>query len=295
MRQVLERASPIKKEKRKRFFSKFLVLLFILIALFIGLGIVSGIPKLVINEAEVDGTESLDKAEVAQKALTSLSGKKLFFYSKANIFLFSKSNLSSFIAKEFPRIYKVVSVDRTGQKLQIVIEERHAAYTWCGHEAPSYASRWNRGKCYFLDQSGFAFAEAPNFSEGVYLSIYGGLPADSQIIGETINLSNNISDVAKMLLILEDNNLPVHSLVITQDGQHQFLLDTYSLTGDYAKILWNEDAPLADTLEKLGSAISEDNFRKGWEEHKERLLYVDTRFNNRVFYKFQDEGQNTTQ
>ncbi len=289
MREVVQRASPIKKEKRRRFFSKFLFFLFITVILFIGVGIVSGIPKFVINEAEVDGTESLDKAEVAQKVLASLSGKKLFFYSKANIFLFSKSELASFISKEFPRIYQIVSVNRLGQKLEVRIEERHAVYTWCGYEAPAYSSRWQRGKCYFLDQKGFAFAEAPNFSEGVYLSIYGGLSTGKTIIGETINLKNNISDVSKMLAILEDNGLPVHSLVLGPDGQHQFLLDTYSLTGDYAKILWNEDAPLNDTLQKLGAAISEEKFQNDWEERKERLLYVDTRFNNRVFYKFQNE------
>ena len=259
-----------------------------LVVLFFALGFMSSISKLSINEVEITGNESLDPTELAKSILQSLHGKKLLVYSKANIFLFSKTELDGYIMSTYPRVYRVSSIDRVKNKLFVEIEERHGAYTWCGFEAPSYEDRFNRGECYFLDQEGFAFDTAPDFSEGVYLSIYGGLPADGRIIGETINLQNNITDVAKMLKVLEANDLAVHSLVLGADGQHAFILDTVSLTGDYAKILWNEDAPLTDTLSKLASALSESNFKKQWLSEKEKLLYVDTRFNNRVFYKFLD-------
>lgn len=289
MREVLTRQSPLKKVKRKRFASRFFGFILVLLLLFIGLGFVSRINRLVINEVEVNGTESLDASDIGRQILGSLSGKKLLFYSKANKFLFSKSELEAFIMETFPRVYRVSIVNRVKQKLLIEIEERHGAYTWCGRDAPTYVERFKRNDCYFLDQEGYVFDNALDFSEGVYLSIYGGMPEGDAVIGETINLENNIVDVVQMLRILEDNNLPVHSLVLGADRQHQFLLDTASKTGDYAKILWNEDVPLADTLQKLGSALSEENFRTEWEAKKEYLLYVDTRFNNRVFYKFQDE------
>lgn len=274
--------------KRKRFLSKLVSIILCLIIIFISLGFLSGIKKLTINEVLVSGTESLDSSELARSVLESLSGKKLFFFSKANIFIFSKTDLEIFIKEKYPRVYKVVSIDRHGQSLSLKIEERHGAYTWCGHTPPEYSNRFKRGECYFLDQDGFAFDHAPNFSEGVYLSIYGGMPTEGEIIGSTINLQNNISDVAKMLSVLEDNDLPVHSLVLRTDGQHEFLLDTVSTTGDYAKIFWNEDSSLDDTLSKLGSALSEENFQKEFGEHSDKLLYVDTRFSNRVFYRFQD-------
>ncbi len=288
MREVVTRPSPIKKVKRKRFLSKLVSIILCLIIIFISLGFLSGIKKLTINEVLVSGTESLDSSELARSVLESLTGKKLLFFSKANIFIFSKTDLEIFIKEKYPRVYKVVSIDRHGQSLSLNIEERHGAYTWCGYTPPEYLNRFKRGECYFLDQDGFAFDHAPNFSEGVYLSIYGGMPAEGEIIGSTINLQNNISDVAKMLSVLEDNDLPVHSLVLRTDGQHEFLLDTVSTTGDYAKIFWNEDSSLDDTLSKLGSALSEENFQKEFGDHSDKLLYVDTRFSNRVFYRFQD-------
>lgn len=289
MREVLTRPSPIKKVKRRRFLSRLVFSIILLFLIFIGIGLLSGIPKLLINEVSVTGTESLSPSELGQFVLNGLSGNKFLVYKNANKFIFSKTKIENMIMSSFPRVYKVSSIDREKQKISIVIEERHAAYTWCGHEAPLYKDRFTRGECYFLDQEGFVFDYAPKFSEGVYLSIYGGLPLEKSIIGETIDLENNIEDVAKILKVLNDNGLPVHSLVLSPDGQHQFLLDIVSANGDYPKIFWNEDTELSETLGKLGSALSEEKFLEEWNLRKEYLLYVDTRFNNRVFYKFATE------
>lgn len=287
MREALARPSPMKKVRRRRFASKLFICVFVVIALFVGLGILSGIPKFSFTSVVVAGTESLNRAETESAILGSLAGKQWLVYSRANKFLFSKQEIIEFVMTTMPRVYRVTDIERDGAMLRIAIEERHAVYTWCGREAPAYAARFARGSCIFLDQEGFAFAPAPSFSEGVYLSVYGGF-SEGEVIGTTINLENNIADVAAMLSILEDNDLSVHSLVLGADGQHAFLLDLPTVTGDYARILWNEDAPLEETLGKLGSALSEQNFRNDFADHGEQLLYVDTRFSNRVFYKFQD-------
>lgn len=286
MREALARSSPMKHVRRKRFLSRLIIVFVVLGILFAGFGILSGIPRLIINEVEVRGTESLQPIEINEAVLQSISGRQWFFYARANIMLFSKKSITDTITKDFPRVYRVSGIERDGQKLIVSIEERHAAYTWCGQEAPNYTARFERNACYFLDQEGFAFAPAPQFTEGVYLSIYGGMPQESDIIGETINLRNNIADVYQILEILEDNGLRVHSLVLAPDGQHAFLLDISTSTGEYAKILWNEDVPLTETLEKLSAALSEENFQIDFFAHGDALLYVDTRFNNRVFYKF---------
>ncbi len=285
MREALARPSPMKKVRRRRLASKLFIFLLIIGAVFIGLGIFSGIPKLSITSVEVTGTESLDGTETESAILGSLAGKQWLVYSRANKFLFSKQEIIEFVMTTMPRVYRVTDIERNGAVLHIAIEERHAAYTWCGREAPVYAAREARGVCTFLDQEGFAFAPAPEFSEGVYLSVYGGFP-EGDVIGTTINLQNNIAEVAGILAILGDNGLRVHSLVLGTDGQHAFLLDLPTVTGDYARILWNEDVPLEETLGKLGSALSEGNFREEFQKHGEQFLYIDTRFNNRVFYKF---------
>lgn len=289
MREALARSSPMKHVRRKRFLSKLIIAFVVLSILFAGFGMLSGISQLVVNEVDVLGTESLQPVEIEQATLQSISGRQWLFYARANVFLFSKKGIVGTITKDFPRVYQVTSIERDGQKLTVSVEERHAAYTWCGQEAPTYIARFERNPCYFLDQEGFAFAPAPQFTEGVYLSIYGGMPQESDVVGETINLRNNIADVYQILEILEDNGLRVHSLVLAPDGQHAFLLDISTSTGEYAKILWNEDVPLTETLEKLSAALSEENFQKDFSERGNALLYVDTRFNNRVFYKFANE------
>jgi hypothetical protein len=260
----------------------------VLIVLFIGVGLLSHLPKMLINSVSVSGTKVLDETDVGKQTLAYLDGNTALFYARGNIFIYSKSDLVQFIEATFPRVYKVIDIARDGRKLAINLEERKAAFTWCGTEAPVYESRFEKRDCFFLDQTGFIFDASPYFTPGVYLTFYGGINSDAPVIGQTLTVRNSIVEFGELATSLAHEHLPVHSVVIHSDGQNELLLDIFTSTADYARILFNEDHGLDDISSKISSAVNEESFINAFTDNGAQLEYIDTRFDNRVFYKFKE-------
>ncbi len=288
MREVLNRPNPYKQQKRRKAFRNFLWTILVLVALYFGVGFLSHIPKLNISEVESRGLKAISAEEISASALEYLSGNTALVYSRGNKFIYSKKEINDFLLAKFPRIYRINMIEREGQKLTLDIEERQAAYVWCGQQAPLYIERFTRKECFFLDQKGFVFDRSPYFTDGVYMAFYGGLEPETEPIGQTINLQNSIEDIRLLADKLDRTIIPIHSLVVKADGQHEFLIDSYSSTGDFSRIIWNEDVALDDTYQKISATVTEPQFEAEFAEKAATLLYIDTRFKNRVFYKFKD-------
>jgi hypothetical protein len=288
MRPTQSFPTPLKKVRRNKALSRFIWTLVILVVLFIGLGLLSHIPKVIIREVDVSGTKVLNGEEISQNIKEYLEGNIAIFYARGNVFLYSKNKLESFILEKFPRVYRVVEITRDGRKLNIVLEERQAAFTWCGDIAPVYALRFEKRDCYFLDQTGFIFDTSPFFTPGVYLAFYGGIKSDVEPIGQTLITQNSIMDFGRLSEVFEKLSLPIHSVVIKSDGQNEFLLNIFTTTNNYAKILFNEDIPLLEIESKIYSAVAEESFTEQFSDSDLELEYIDTRFSNRVFYKFRN-------
>jgi hypothetical protein len=286
MREVLNRPTPLKKQKRRKALVNLSWVVLVLISIYFGIGALSHLPRININEVEARGLKALDSHEVSLEMLRYLEGNTALVYSRSNKFIYSKKDLTEFVLEKFPRIYRVNSIERGGQSLNVDIEERQAAYAWCGHEGPAYAERFTRKDCYFVDQKGFVFDTSPYFTDGVYMAVYGGLDKSIDVIGQTIGLGNSIEGVKNIADKLQETETPIHSLVMRADGQHEFLLDIRSSYGDFSRIIWNEDVTLEETFDKIMATLSEEEFIAEFDERSEDLLYIDTRFKNRVFYKF---------
>lgn len=290
MRQAVSSPTPLKKQRRRAAFTRLLVTFFILVLLFIGLGFVSRIDGLVIHKVSVHGTKVLDNEAVVDVAAAYLRSRVAFVYARGNIFLYSQKELSAFLKREFPRIFSITSMKRDHTMLSINLEERQAAFTWCGEEPPLFANRFVKRECYFMDQEGFVFDHAPYFTPGVYVTFYGGIASPASPIGDTIGIKNSILEYGTLSKNLADLGLPLHAIVIHADGQHALLLDLPSDTGDFIKILFNEDTVLTDLLSTITATLQEATFAKEWHVHPHDLEYIDTRFGNKVFYKFRNEN-----
>lgn len=288
MRPTQSFPTPLKKVRRNKALSRFVWTLVVLVVLFVGLGFLSHLSKVMIKDVRISGTKVLSGEEVSQAIQEYLKGNVALFYARGNIFLYSKKNLESFILSKFPRVYSVVEISRNGRELQIILEERRAAFTWCGLESPTFASRFEQRDCYFLDQTGFIFARSPFFTPGVYLTFYGGIKSDAEPVGQTLATKNSIMGFGHLSEVIETLDLPIHSVAIKPDGQNEFLLNIFTTTGDYAKILFNEDLDLKEIENKISSAVAEESFVEQFSDSDSELQYIDTRFSNRVFYKFKE-------
>ncbi len=286
MRQAVSSPTPLKKQRRKMVFVRFLIFVLSILVLFVGMGFISRIPALVIHEVRVSGTKVLDTEVVADTVRSYLSSRVALLYVRGNIFLYSQKEISSFIRREFPRVFSVTSIERNHTMLSINIEERQAAFTWCGESPPTYSTRFDKRDCYFLDQEGFVFDHAPYFTPGVYMTLYGGIASPASPIGETIALKNSILDYGVLAEKLANLGLPVHSIVIHTDNQDELILDLPTDIGNFTTIRFNEDSTLSELFSKIDSTIHEASFAAQWKVHPRSLEYIDTRFGNKVFYKF---------
>lgn len=141
----------------------------------------------------------------------------------------------------------------------------------------------SKEECYFIDNSGFIFAEAPHFTERVYFRYYTNKPlsagnVSSSFVGKNALDKEDFERVERFLDTL--SNLQMEPVEFSHIGG-----------SDYGVVL-NSDVMLKITLDKdlveminhLRSALQSQVF--DGEKTFENLKYLDLRFDNKIFYKF---------
>lgn len=287
MKSGFARVSPVKRHHRRRAWSYVLAAAGVLMIIFIGLGLLSHVRGMMITSVSVKGAQILNNDEVSHEVLAHLSGNYALLYARGNKFLFSKKEAAAFIMNTFPRVYRVDDIELVDKNVTVAVTEREGVAVWCGETAPAYGTEYAERSCYFIDQTGFVFDRAPFFTNGVYLTFYGGL-SDGDPIGQTLMLAEGVEAAYGFAAVMKSLRLPVHSILLSSDGQHAALLDMPTTTGTFAKILWNEEIKFVDIENKIAAAVAEETLAKSLAEQRGELLYIDARFKNRVFYKFQE-------
>ncbi len=69
-----------------------------------------------------------------------------------------------------------ISIKNTNT-LEVSLTERKALYTWCGASPTSPSDN-----CYFVDENGYIFDQAPYFSGEVYFKFYGPMLLIAEIL-----------------------------------------------------------------------------------------------------------------
>ncbi len=279
--------SNVSKERRRHLFVKTLWILFGFVVLVIGLAFVSHIKKLLIQDISVSGNQIIKEEDVQKEAREILQEKRFFVFSGENKFIFSKNKLESGLKEFFPRILSI-ETNIENKNLHFTIVEREKSHLWCGEEPPTYNERSADQKCYFLDNSGFIFDEAPQFSSGVYFTFYSKLENENPI-GQYILNFEFLKDIESFISGVKEEGFPVHSLVVKEDGQYELLFSLNSIAKDYPKLLFISDQSLSEVYNKFISAVTEEPFRTDFLENPNSLEYIDARFKNRIFYRFIQE------
>jgi hypothetical protein len=151
------------------------VLLFGVIALVLtGVWHVTRLPIFTITTVTATGGITIDEAEVERKATAVLEGSYLKFIPRRFSFFYPYEALVSEV-QTVPRIKDVVveRVDR--QLIAITFAEYVPDALWCVSK--------DSDECLFLDESGYAFGEAPDLRGGSLIRYYA--LQDSPAVGES--------------------------------------------------------------------------------------------------------------
>jgi cell division septal protein FtsQ len=222
--------------------------------------------RFVIQDINVVGAQALSASAVESSFGLHVNDGVRHFFSRANVFLYPYSELQQTLLQEFP-LMKAVSFSRDSllsQAITIVIAEREPKYLWC------------TDTCYFMDAQGFIFAPAEN-PQG-FMQFRGGLTPNKSPIGQTF-LKGSLE---RLLIVIESVKgtgfTPVETTIdserdISISVSEGFIIKT---TLDAVPEALSKNLALVTSSGALSGKLND-------------VLYVDLRFGNRVYYKFENE------
>ena len=239
-----------------------------------GITYIARMDELSIQTVYVEGDRVLKSSEVVELTGQVLSGSYLFL-PRRNVLIYPKDDLERSIKAHFPRV-KEVEVERADlNRLNIYIEERKPDALWCGDDPDRY-----RG-CFYIDDEGFVFDEAPFFSGDIFFRYYGGGVDVRRPLRSKVASSEWIDNVKVLKDHIEELGLKPISVHI-KDDEFDLILERGAF------LLFNKAQPMEESLSMLANLI------RGGEEELigdggPNFLYIDLRFGNRVFYKMKHD------
>lgn len=122
----------------------------------------SHIPALLVRDITVAGAETIASSTLRAKAQQHLDGAYAWVFPKRNIFFYPKRDIAESLMRAYP-VFASVDVHAVDfHTIAVNVVERHPRALWC-----------EESRCAFMDEHGIVYAEAPHFSEPIYISYAG--------------------------------------------------------------------------------------------------------------------------
>jgi len=267
-----EALAKSRKIKRKRFVLKLSFYLFVLvfiIAIFIGFFY---IPKFKIKEIEINGISDFNKERLSAEFSEVMNSRYLGLLPYNNIFIFPEKKIRAEVLNSYPEIKEINFKDFLPEKVLTMASERELFAVWCFKEE----------SCFFVDEEGFIFKPAPLFHGGLFLKFFDERK-DSFTIwdgkGKQVLIKNNFKNIVEFIKLASLKDISIYRIFIKDEG----IYDMETSTGWH--IIIDEDNNPQETFQNL-KIILEGQIK---EDYMAKVDYIDLRFGNKVFYKFNDE------
>lgn len=279
------RLSELKKKKRNTFIKKIIVFIFGFLAFIILLSYLSRIKRLNISEVEITGNKIVDTQLLKTAVEKEITGNYLWIFPKTNILFYPKNKIKNELNNQFKRLKDITLNIKDNKTLGISVNERIGKYIWCGEIFNSEVEE-SIGKCYFLDDDGYIFDEAPYFSGEVYFKFYGSVDLNEGIPSGSYFSKENFEEMILLKQILEELKLKPVILYKEKNEDIKVLLSSKK-SSKGPEILFKNNSDLEVVAENLKVALETEPLKSDFKNKYSSLLYIDLRFGNKVYYKFQ--------
>ena len=235
-------------------------------AILVALVIISRIGSLQISEIRTEGAKVISGEEIARVAKETLSGSYLWLVPRSNAAIYPRGAVKSDLMREFPRVSSVSLSLEGANSLFVTVTERDPYELYC----PELGAQ-----CFFLDESGFIFDEAPDFSGVVYFIYTKDAPIENPKGNEFLP-SEKFVPLARFVERLPELGFEPVSLTL-KDRDAELVMRSgarmlFGAYGDLAFLHSNLEAFLNSPEIK-----SDKNFAK-------RVKSLDLRTENKVFW-----------
>lgn len=252
------------RRRRARLLGGILFFIFLLI-LAGGATALTHIPRLQIKDVRVEGAVALVPDEIRARALDALEDGKTHVISRTNMFWYPKNALREMIRNAYPRIQEV-HVSRPSllaQTVVVAIVEREPSSRWCS----------DSGTCFFMDETGLVFAEAPASDQTGY-RFEGGLDSSRGAIGQHF-IRGYLREIRILLDTMKARGFDVHGGRVLDE--HDFAIRV----GEITRILVPFGADPDLLIRNLQTAVG----AKPLNGQLENVEHIDLRYGDRVYYK----------
>lgn len=240
-----------------------------------------------ITNSIIAETQAVSADEIKINVDNYLNGNRGLIVPRTNIFLYPKNALSENLAKNFPRL-KNINLEIKNKEIIVTTTEREPAYLWCGEVLPNTRQEAFLETCYFVDDSGFIFSLSPQFSDAVYPKIYTTLESSENPIGKHAIASNILENVSILAKNIISANYKISAYSVTSDKD--VLIYLYRNSDKVPEIRYNPDHDPLKVSANFKTAINTQPLKKKLADSFAILDYIDLRFANKVFYKFNDQA-----
>jgi hypothetical protein len=270
--------SPEFLKRRRDQYKQRIIWTSLVLTILVGTSIyISHLERFLISEVEVVGNSVTADSEIREVVQRVMSGKYFWLYPRSNELMFPRGEIRQELSANVLRLKSVELSSSKSGKLLVSVEERTPHGLYC--EDISDIS--NPRSCYFVDEGGFIFSTAPSFSGEVYFLYSAREPVEGPL-GTQYIARDSFRSLSFYIESLRKLNVEPRAVEInTRTGEYNLILQNegrivWKITQDLDRIAQNLEAFLLDD-----EVVAQRNFLN-------RVLYIDMRYENKVFYKFQD-------
>ena len=268
----------LRLRKQKKIIRVTIFIFSVLAILFVGIGLLTRIPKFSIHTITIVGTRVIENKNIQSIIEREISGNYLWPYAKKNILIYPKERILKILQNEFPRI-ETITIEQVGvNDISIAITERMGVSLWCGVEYPEPSE----SPCYFVDEKGYVFARAPYFSGTVYFKWYGPTH-DGGNIGSQLVVPNGFESMSRFVERLRVFGLDPYIWVEKKGDMYSIFLNRPG--GDGVNLLLSKRQDLDDLLIMLAAGFDSEPLLSLIKNGLPGISYIDARYEDRIYYK----------
>jgi len=238
-----------------------------------GLSALSYASKLNLQNVTVSGNQAVPTDGVTKIVRDTMSGRNFLIFSAANTLWYPKKEITSTLQFTYSWI-DTVSVERVNlTTIAVKIKERVPVAVWCG------LSQEKAQACQLIDAQGYLFAKAPDFSGAAYIKLYGPLTSASSR-GAEFFFQDGLNHILKFTKALPEIGFQPLSAAVTSANAYDVVMSSG------ARISAQVSDSVPSIVSNLDSLLTQKVFAESQVSNFSNLMYIDTRFGNKLFYKF---------
>lgn len=274
--------SDLRKRKRLRqrniFIAKLTLIVVLILGSVIGLWFVARAESFTIQNVDIRNKGTVKNELIEKHVLEIIERDKGAFFPTNNTFFLSIGALEKSLEETFLKVERAHIIRKGFDELIVVVEERSPELIYCNSSA---SGERTQRTCYFADDSGIVYADAPYIPRSELDTVYLSREEPAVILGTTPLSKSEILALGILIDTLQSRGVETEDVHLLDDEALRVETDeSYSLV-----VAIDDD--YTDELERFFSALEADVFDS--ERSITDVYEFDLRFGRKVFYKFHDE------